>query len=64
MSQPKLAFYPQLQYSQLYSETHQATLQRMPAGAEIYATVCDNHYFFLAMLHSMWDLSFSTKDRI
>ena len=63
-SQPKLAFYPELQYSQLYSETHQATLQRMPVGAEIYATVCDDRYFFffLAMLHSMWDLSFSSKD--
>ena len=45
-SQPKLAFYPELQYSQLYSETHQATLQRMPVGAEIYATVCDDRYFF------------------
>ena len=63
-SQSKLAFYPELQYSQLYSETQQATLHRMPAGAEIYATVCDDRFFFffLAMLHSMWDLSFSTKD--
>ena len=68
MSQPKLAFYPELQYSRLYSKTHQATLQRMPAGAEISATMCDDRYFvwlfvcFLAMLCIMRDLSFSTKD--